>query len=77
MHRTYMKIGVKKKSHINSNQVEKGTHSQTRWRLSATIIPSGEKWILMFEHMHALSESGQNTLVKKKKNKNKQKLKAM
>lgn len=42
--------------------------------------PTGEKWVFMFEHMHALSESGQNASVKKKKeqmNKNKQRLKAM
>lgn len=39
----------------------------------ATIIPSGKKWVLMCEHMHALNETGQNAL-EKNKIKNKQKL---
>lgn len=50
-------------------------YSETRRGLSAATIPTGEKWTLMLEYMHALSESEQNALIKN--NKQKKKTRAM
>lgn len=62
MHRTYMKIGVKKIVHQQQSSREENTFSDFM-----EAKPTGEKWVFMFEHMHALSESGQNASVKKTK----------
>lgn len=45
--------------------------SETKLGLSAATIPTGEKWRLKLEYMHALSESEQNALVKNNKQTNK------